>query len=165
MRKKKVQPLSREDQIFAKELIQKLNATIYGVVRSYLDDDFSSDFEDIVQSVYEEICTQLGDFRRCDSQKALATVIAARKVWHIQRDRRPTEVLTDDVPAPEANRGLEDILPLSISDKDREILTSVYVAHDTMVELSADLGCPPETLRQRLKRAKARLKQSLEEDT
>ena len=70
MNKEKIKPLSKEDQIYAKELIQKLDGTIRRVVRSYLDADLSSEFEDIVQSIYEQICKQLDDFKKCDSPEA-----------------------------------------------------------------------------------------------
>lgn len=156
-------PLSKEDRIYAKELICELDGTIRRVVRSYLGTDVSSEFEDVVQSVYETICVQLDDFKKCDSQEALAVVIAARKVWRVRRDRKPTEELSEDMPASEDDPGLEDIFPLSISDVDREILTSVYVYQDTMEELSVDLVCPAATLRQRLKRARDRLKKVIGE--
>ena len=162
MNREKIKPLSKEDQIYAKELIQKLDGTIRRVVRSYLDADLSSEFDDIVQSIYEQICKQLDDFKKCDSPEALVTVMAARRVWHIQRDWKPTELLSEDTPAAEENHGLEDILPSSISDRDREILTAVYERMDTMEDLSTDWGCSAATLRQRLKRAKDRLKKTLE---
>lgn len=162
MRKKKIKPLSIEDQIYAKELIQDLDGTIRRVVRSYLDADLSSEFEDIVQSIYETICLQLDDFKHCDSQRALAIVIAARKVWHVHRDRKPTEVLSEDSIATEDSRGLEDILPRSISLSDKELITAVYAYQESMEDLAVDLGCPASTLRQRLKRARDRLKKALE---
>lgn len=163
MSEKQIEALSIEDQIYAKELIEKLDGTICRVVRSNLDADLSSEFEDIVQSVYERICMQLDDFKKCDSQEALAKTIAIRRVWHVQRDRKPTELLSDDIPAGEDDRGLADILPPSISDEDKAILTAVYECMDTMEELSEDLNCSAATLRQRLKRARDRLKKAIEE--
>lgn len=163
MREKEIKPLSKADQIYAKELIRELDGTIRRVVRSYLEDELSSEFDDIIQSIYEIICRQLDDFKKCDSQEALAVTIAARKVWHTQRDWKATEVLTEDIPSAEDDRGLDNILPLSISDADRAILTAAYDHRDTMEELSADLGCPPARLRQRLKRARDRLKKAVDE--
>lgn len=165
MSKRKIKPLSQEDQIYAKELIGGLNAKIRQTVHSNLGSDLSSDFEDIVQSVYEAICKQLDDFKSCDSQEALAVTIAARAVWIFRRNHKPTEELSKDIPAMAYDPGLKDILPRSTSDTDREILTAAYDRQDTMVELSGDLGCAPDKLRQRLKRAKTRLKKALEEST
>lgn len=160
--KKTIKPLSSSDQIYAKELIRKLDRKIRQCVGSYLDPGLSSEFEDIVQSVYEQICRQLEDFKTCDSPAALVSVIAARAVWHVHRDRKPTQELTEDIPAAEADCGLGEILPAHISDRDREILTAVYERQDTMEELARDLRCPSPTLRQRLKRAKARMKKSID---
>lgn len=163
MSEKKIKPLNREDQLYAKELIRVLNQKIRQTVYSNLGSDLSSEFEDIVQSVYEAICNQLDDFKSCDSQEALAVTISARAVWTFRRNHKPTEELSEDISAMETDRGLDEILPLSTSDMDREILTSVYERQDTMVELAADLGSSDSTLRQRLKRAKARLKKALDE--
>lgn len=165
MSEKTITPLSKEDQVYAQELIWKLEGTICRVVRSYLDVKLSFEFEDIVQGIYEQICKQLGDFKTCNNPYALAATIAARAVWRIQRKWKPTEELAEDIPAAEENRGLAEILPSSISDADKELLTSVYERQDTMVELSADLGCSAPTLRQRLKRARARLRKEIEENT
>lgn len=164
MSKKKIKPLSIEDQIYAKELIRVLDGAIRRVVRSYLGSELVFEFEDTVQTVYEKICEQLEEFKKSDNPEAFAVRIAGRTASHVRRDHKITELLSQSIPAPEVDRGLEDILPSSISDKDRGILTSVYEHQDTMVALADDLGCAPETLRQRLKRAKRRLKKVLEEN-
>lgn len=165
MSEKKIKPLSQEDQIYSKALIEVLNEKIRQTVRSNLGSDLSSEFEDIVQSVYEAICKQLYDFKSCDNQEALAVTIAARAVWVFRRNHKPTEVLSEDIPATEPDCGLDEILPASTSDTDRKVLTSVFERQDTMVELAADLGVSDSTVRQRLKRAKARLRRTLEENT
>lgn len=165
MREKKIKPLSKADQVYAKELIREFDGTIRRVVRSHLGDDLSSEFEDIVQSIYETICIQLDDFKKCGSQEALVVTIATRKVWHMQRDWKPTEELTEDILAIESDRGLGNILPASISDTDRAILIAAYENRDTMEELSTDWGCPSAKLRQRLKRARDRLKKAVEKST
>lgn len=161
--KREIKRLSKADQKYAKELIHKLDGTIRRVVRFYLDEALSSEFEDIVQSIYETICMQLDDFKKCDNQEALVVTISARKVWHTQRDWKTTEELTEDIPAMEEDRGLDSILPLSTSAADRAILTAAYEHRDTMKELSADLGCSSAMLRQRLKRARDRLKKAVDE--
>ncbi len=165
MSRKQIKPLSREDQLYAKTLIRELDEAIRRTVRSYLGADLSSEFEDIVQSIYEEVCTQLDDFKSCNNPEAFVVTMAARAVWNFRRDHKPAEELPEDIPAMAYDRGLEDILPRITSDTDREILTAVYDRQDTMVELAGDLGCAPDTLRQRLKRAKTRLKRALDENT
>ena len=165
MRERKIEPLSEEDQVYAKELIRVLNGRIRRTVRVTLGRDLSSEFEDIVQNVYEAICRQLDDFKNCDSQEALAVTIATRAVWTFRRDHKPTEALPEDIPAEEADRGLGELLPTSTTDGDREILNAVYARRDRVADLAADLDCAPGTLRQRLRRAKARLKRTLEENT
>lgn len=165
MSTKEIKPLSRKDQTYAKNLIRELDGAIRRTVRFYLGPDLSSEFEDIVQGVYEAICLQLGDFKRCDNQEALAVTIAARSVWNFRRNHKTTEELSKDIPAMAYDRGLDEILPTSTSDMDREILTSTYECQDTTVELATELGCSASTLRQRLKRAKTRLRKALDEDT
>lgn len=165
MRKKQRKPLSQEDQQYAKALIKELDGAIRRTIRSYLGPDLSFGFEDIVQDVYEDICCQLDEFKGCDTQEALAVTIASRAAWNFRRDHKLTEVLSEDIPAMAYDHGLDEILPTSTSDTDRAILVAAYERQDTMVELAGDMNTSASTLRQRLKRAKARLRKTLEEDT
>ena len=165
MGKKEIKPLSKKDQVYAKNLLKEMDEVIRRVIHACLDAQLSSEFEDIIQDVYEAVCTQLDDFKSCANQEALMVTITTRRVWNFQRDHKQVEALSEDIPATEADFGLDELLPHSTSQADKEILISAYVHQDTMVELSGDLGCSPETLRQRLKRAKGRLKKALKEDT
>lgn len=162
-KKKEIKPLTAEDQLYVKELVWQLNGTIRRVVRSYLDDDLSAEFDDVVQSIFETICKQLDDFRNADSPEALAVRIASRRVWHVRRDWKATEELSEDYAATDDGpRGLDDILPKSFPPSDKALLNSVYVHQESMVDLASDLGCSPAKLRQQLKRARDRLKKFIE---
>ena len=126
-KKKEIKPLTAEDQLYVKELVWQLNGTIRRVVRSYLDDDLSAEFDDVVQSIFETICKQLDDFRNADSPEALAVRIATRRVWHVRRDWKATEELSEDYAATDDGpRGLDDILPKSFPPSDKALLNSVY---------------------------------------
>lgn len=163
---RKRHPLSVEDQLYAKEQIAKYDPTIRKVIGSYLNEELDSDFEDIVQNVYEMICCQLDDFRRYDAPKALVVKITKRAVWKYFRQQKKYEAApleeNLDYPAEEKDRGLEDILPFKLSPDDRQILIQTYQNMDTSMEVAADLGEKPATIRRRLHRARERLKKLLD---
>lgn len=162
-RKKAVKPLSSEDQLYAKALIKKYDKTVRRVISAYLDPKLMAEFEDVVQNVYEAICSQLDDFRTYNSQEALVVTIASRAVWRVHRNRKETVPLADEHQAKEMDRGLEDIFPSSISDEDKKLLISIYEHMDTEKEVADDMGEKPATIRQRVKRARDRLKETLKD--
>lgn len=165
---RKRHPLSVEDQLYAKEQIEKYDPTIRKVIRIYLNEELDADFEDIVQDVYETICCQLDDFRRYDAPEALVVTITRRavgKYFRRQQKYKDKEAPLEenlDYPAAEEDRGLEDIFPRKLSPDDRQILIRTYQNMDTSMEVAADLGEKPATIRRRLNRARERLKKLLE---
>ena len=164
--KRKVRPLSVEDQLYAKEQIEKYDPTIRKVIGTYLNKDLDSEFEDIVQDVFETICCQLDDFRTYSAPRALVVKITQRAVWKYFRQQKKYEaaLLEEnlDYPAEEEDRGLEEILPFKLSPDDRQILIRTYQNMDTSMEVAADLGEKPATIRRRLNRARERLKKLLD---
>lgn len=165
--KRKRHPLSVEDQLYAKEQIEKYDPTIRKVIGTYLSKDLDSEFEDIVQDVYETICCQLDDFRTYSAPRALVVKITQRAVWKYFRrqqkykDKEAPLEENLDYPAAEEDRGLEDILPFKLSPDDRQILIRTYQNMDTSMEVAADLGEKPATIRRRVNRARERLKKLL----
>lgn len=160
--KKKGYSLTPEDQIYAKRLIKKFDKTIRRVIAAYLDPSLKYEAEDVVQNVYLMICQQLDDFRNYDSQEALVVTITTRAVKRLHRDWKDTVPLEDEYQAEDRDPGLDEILPSSLSPGDRSLLISVYQDRNTERELADDLGEEPATIRQRVKRARDRLRQALE---
>ena len=160
-RKREIQPLTPEDRVYAQNLIEQYDTVIRKIINVQLDPDLKSEFEDLVQDVYERICVQLEDFKTYDSPEALVVTIATRAVWRKHRDRKETVPLADIYPAGEEDRTLDDLLPLSTTPEDRRLLTAIYRDRDTEKEVAQDLGEKPATVRQRVKRARDRLKKVL----
>lgn len=160
-RKREIHPLTPDDQRYAKDLIEQYDRVIRSVIHNQLDQDLKSEFDDLVQDVFERICAQLEDFKTYDSPEALVVTIATRAVWRLHRARKETVPLEDIYPAREGDRTLDDLLPLSTTSEDRRLLTAIYRDRDTEKEVAQDLGEKPATVRQRVKRARDRLKKVL----
>lgn len=157
-KEKKNRPLTEEEQIFAKSLIDKYDKTIRRTVQANLYDEVGEDFEDVVQNVYEMICRQLDDFRSYKEPEALAYTIAARAARNRSRAYKETLPLTEDPPGRERDPGLGELLPEDLPERDRELLTAVYERRDTVAETARDHGEKPAAVRQRLKRVRDRMK-------
>lgn len=160
--KRKRRPLTAEEQRYAQELIRKYDKTIRRVVKAYLDLALKGELEDVVQSVYEAICCQLNDFKTYDSPEALVFTIASRAAWRLNKAWKETVSLTEELPAREPDRSLEDLLPGGISEEDKSLLISVYQHRDTAKEAAEDRGMKPEVVRQKLKRLRARMRKEFE---
>lgn len=161
-RKKQVYPLTPEEQVFAKNLIKQYDETSRRVIKSKLNPQYAYEFEDVVQNVYEMICKQLDDFRTYDKPEALVVTIATRAVWRLHRDWKETVPLSEDFVAKERDDGLDEILPDKLSSNDKKLLTSVYQDQNTEKEVAENMGVSPSAVRQRIKRARDRLRKILE---
>ncbi len=161
--KRERKPLSAEEQIYAKGLIEQYDKLIRKVIRTHLHREFTTaEFEDVVQNVFEDICCRLKDFPRYDSPEALVVTIAKRAAWKAYREqKKETLPLREDYPAREEDRGLEDILPAKLSQQDRQLLIRTYQNLETSMEVAEDMGEKPTTIRQRLSRARKRLEELL----
>lgn len=163
--KRKRRPLTPEEQSYAKALIEKYDPVIRRVVSARLEQRFYDEFEDVVQNVYETICTQLDDFMTYDKPEALVVTITTRAVWRVHKRWKETVSITDEeaLAAPtEPDIGLVEILPDGMPSGDRELLTAVYQNRKTEKEVAEATGEKPSTVRQRVKRARDRLKKVLE---
>lgn len=161
-RKRETYPLTSGERVFAKNLIEKYDRLIRRVIASQLDPRLAYEFEDVVQNVYEMICRQLEDFRRYDRPEALVVTIAARAVWRLHREWKETVPLPEDCAAREEDKGLEELLPDRLPAGDRALLISVYQNRYTEREVAEGMGVSPAALRQRMKRARDRLRKILE---
>ena len=161
-RKKKVYPLTPEEQVFAKNLIKKYDEKIRRVIKSKLNPQYAYEFEDVVQNVYEMICKQLDDFKTYDKPEALVVTIAARAVSRLHRDWKETVPLSEDCVAKEEDKGLDEILPTDLSSGDKELLISVYQDRYTERETAENMGMNPSAVRQRMKRLRDRLRKILQ---
>lgn len=161
--KRSITPLNQDDQAFVCEVLEKYHKRLIRTINHYVGLDYPDAVEDILQDTFAAACAQVEDLKRYDSPEALLVTIAARTAQReLKRLRRELPLVDDDYPAPQEDIfGLEECLPNSTPPKDREILTLVYEHRDTPEEVARDKGIKPETIRQRLKRARDRLQKKL----
>jgi RNA polymerase sigma-70 factor (ECF subfamily) len=167
-------------------IMQRHNRRLYRVARAILRDD--SEAEDVVQEVYVRAFTAFAGFRGDASLATWLTRIAVNTALGRLRQQRPMvdlEVL--DAPGRPDGRQSMSFTPMTSEDPDPEQAAArqqirrfleraiddlmepfrvVFVMRDvegmSVEETAAQLGLRPETVRTRLHRARAQLRQLLE---
>lgn len=164
MSKQPEKRLNREDQDFVLDLMNRYEPDLRKVVRGTMcelmpDEDM---INDVLQDTYEAMCRQVDSIRTVEKKRAYIRTIATRCA--IQECKRLTKnlPLEEDYPAPAAPPdGLDELLPKSTPSKDRRLLTQVYAYGNTPLEVARDTGENCDAVRQRLKRARDRLKRKM----
>jgi RNA polymerase sigma-70 factor (ECF subfamily) len=177
----------RKDQTAFEALMRRHNTKLFRVARSILKDD--ADAEDTLQEAYLEAFRHMGEFRR-DSQLLtwLTRIVINQALMRLRRqkrdrvvvpfevtrgaagDRAEVNVADEKTESPpnatlraEMRRLLErriDELPIAF----RTVFVMREVEDMTVEETAACLGIPPATVRTRLFRARALLRESLARD-
>lgn len=161
----KKKSLTPQEQAYAKEICEKYHDTVVRIINAYLGPDLTREREDITQDVFRMVCEQLDDFKSYDNPEALVFKMTARRVQAVRKK------LERYVPLPDENAlimedgvqgaDLFEWFPNSLPDKDKEVLQKVYGEKRDVAEAAAEIGVPAATMRQRLKRAKDRLRKEL----
>jgi len=159
-------PLTPQEQAFAKELCEKYHGAILRVIHTYLGPELSREREDILQDVFRMICEQINDFKTCKYPGALIRKITAYRVLEVRKKLGRFQPLPEDGEFLETNAEtqgspLYEWFPRSMKDEDKQILETIYGEGRDVVDVADDIGISASTLRQRLKRAKDRLKRDL----
>ena len=167
-------------------IMQRNNQRLYRVARSVVQDD--SEAEDVVQQAYVNAFISLGSFRGDSSLPTWLTRITRNEALERLRRRRPVvdlEVL-DAGPASGTSRVIPFPLMSESADPERaaaqsqvrrlieraiddlpEIFRVVFVMRDvedmSIEETAGFLGLPPATVKTRLHRARALLRQDMEQ--
>jgi len=172
------------DQMAFESLMRKYNGKLFRVARAILKDD--SDAEDVLQDAYIDAYRHIQDFRG-DSQVGtwLTRIVINQALMRLRKEKRRSVIVpfrsvrTSDAERPEANvadettespssrvlraeirRILErriDELPLSF----RTVFVMREVEEMSVQETAECLGISPATVRTRLFRARALLRESL----
>lgn len=166
-------------------LMRRFNRKLFRVARSILKND--ADAEDALQDAYLQAYRRLGDFRgEAQLGTWLTRIVINQCLMRLRADRRDpvvvsfhpddaggpgTEVPDEKVESPtdaafrgEIRRLLEhriDALPLAM----RTVLVMRDIEDMSVQETAESLGIPPATVRTRLFRARALLREMLARDT
>lgn len=170
---------ARHDETAIRAIVKRYNQRLYRLARSILKDD--TDAEDAVQQAYVKAFAGIGDFR---GESRLGTWLS-RIVINVALDgvrrRRPTaefseaDGVTGDMPLsgapsldPErslAQRQIQALVEQAIDalpDAFRTVLIARVVEGMSIGETAALLSLRPETVKTRLHRARAQVKETLE---
>lgn len=74
------------------------------------------------------------------------------------------EYEVDQLPAPEEDRGLEELFTPSVTPDERLVLNRYYYERHMVAEIADELGISPSALKKRLERARDHLRDDLEEN-
>jgi RNA polymerase sigma-70 factor (ECF subfamily) len=177
--------IGQRDQIAFESLMRRYNGRLFRVARAILKDD--AEAEDALQDAYLDAYRNIGQFRG-DAQLAtwLVRIVANRALMRLRKQKREQVVVSMDDPdgteagvlqfpdrssesptdatlRAEARRLLErriDELPVSF----RTVFVLREVEDLSAEEVSACLGIPQATVRTRLFRARALLREALARD-
>jgi RNA polymerase sigma-70 factor, ECF subfamily len=177
--------IAQRDQAAFEALMRRYNGRLFRVARAILKDD--AEAEDALQEAYLDAYRNIGQFRG-DSQLAtwLVRIVTNRALMRLRKQKREQVVVsmdqtdsaedgvlqfpdrTSESPTAatlraEARRMLErriDELPVTF----RTVFVLREVEELSVEEVSACLGIPPATVRTRLFRARALLREALARD-
>jgi RNA polymerase sigma-70 factor (ECF subfamily) len=173
------------DEAAFEALMRRYNRKLFRVARSILKND--ADAEDAVQDAYLQAYRRLGDFRgEAQLGTWLTRIVINQALMRLRADRRDRGVLsfhddhtdargpevpdersespTDAAFRAEIRRLLEhriDELPMAM----RTVLVMRDIEDMSVQETAESLGIPPATVRTRLFRARALLREMLARDT
>ena len=182
-----VRRIGRRDQAAFESLMRQHNGKLFRIARAILKDDFAA--EDAVQDAYLDAYRRSGQFRGEASVSTwLTRIVINQALMRLRRskrdrvvvpftgptasgiDRNEEDVADDRAESPpgatfraEIRRLLErriDALPVAF----RTVFIMREVEDMTVEETAACLGIPPATVRSRLFRARALLRESLARD-
>lgn len=159
-----LRPLTPEEVVLVQNILREHDDTLRRVIYYALGPEFRDEGEDVLQDVYVTVCKQVDDFKTCDKTEALLVTIATRSAYRARKklSKRTTIPLTEDIPADEPDHGLMEILPPTVSDEDRRLLTKIYEDRNTIAEEAEVRNIKAPTLRQRLKRIRDELRTALQ---
>jgi len=159
------EPLTPEDRAFAEELSNKYYGLIKRIAKRRIKSDPAIELEDVIQDVYLMICKQVADFRETDTPEALIWTMTTRRVDWLRKTAPRHEPLSENASASDApDLGIEEYYTDDMSDFDKFLLDEVYTKQETIADVARDIDMPAPRLRQRLKRARDKLKNVIEED-
>ncbi len=175
------------DQLAFEALMRKYNGKLFRIARAILKDD--SDAEDVLQEAYLEAYRHIGDFRGGSELATwLTRIVINQALMRLRKERRRSSIVpfrttpTHETESPEAQvpdqqsespsarviraetrRMLErriDELPVSF----RTVFIMREVEEMSVEETAVCLSIPPATVRSRLFRARALLREALARD-
>jgi len=171
--------IRRQDQSAFEALMRRHNPRLYRVARAMLKDDGAA--EDVLQEAYLDAYTHITDFRGDASLATwLTRLVINRSLMRLRRDKRDKNVVafdqeqidlpdrTSEAPdsaalRAEVRRGLErriDELPAAF----RAVFVMREVEDMSVAETAECLGLTPATVRSRLFRARALLREAFARD-
>jgi RNA polymerase sigma-70 factor (ECF subfamily) len=156
-----------------RDIVRRYNRRLYRVARAILRDE--SEAEDVVQDTYVRAFTTLATFRGDAQLGSWLTRIAMNEALGRLRRRKPTvdvdvldtEPMLEGTPmptSPETNQArviLEECVT-ALPDAFRAVFVLRQVEEMSTEETAEQLGIKPETVKTRLHRAHALLRQSLD---
>lgn len=155
--------LTKAERAYILVLFDECYDKLYRVAYRHLSDICKDSIEDVIQETFRRACENFKKMSAYDSAEAWLVgtchhiaLDEVERCAHILELREADHKL-DDIPV----ETLEQILPLGLSDEDRQMLTLYYVAGYKTKEIAEIMDLTPAATRKRLSRLKELLKKKI----
>ena len=156
--------LTPAERAYLEALFKESYRKLYSVAYRHLAGVCMYSVEDVIQETFLRACTNFYKMIQFDSPEAwLVAVCHNVAVDEAKRCMRLREFVdsTDHTNGCAVPDSLDEILPHDTLPEERDLLVRYYVHHDSTEEIARDLKLKPAAVRQRLVRAREKLKKKL----
>lgn len=156
---KDTKKLSPAEKAYIDKLFDMSYDKLYRVAYRHLSKIGKDSIDDVIQETFRRACENFQSMASYDSAEAwVVNVCHYVAVDEVKRLCRIEELKEESHPAASQDKGLDEILPNTLSASDRDLLDRYYVRRETANEIAHDLGEAPATIRQRLSRLRKELR-------
>lgn len=162
MTNKRAQILSLAEQAYIKALFDEHYDKLYRVAYRHLGRLCVDCIDDVIQETFKRACENFRSLASYDSAEAwLVNVCHHVAVDEVKYLCRVKELVTETQTATSDNLGIDELLPSTLSEDNRDLLTRYYVYKYNANEIASDLGQTPAAIRQKLSRIRKELRKIL----
>lgn len=162
MTNKRAQILSLAEQAYIKALFDEHYDKLYRVAYRHLGRLCVDCIDDVIQETFKRACENFRSLASYDSAEAwLVNVCHHVAVDEVKYLCRMKELAMEIQSSPSGSLGIDELLPPSLSEDNRDLLVRYYVYKYSANEIAADLKQKPAAIRQKLSRVRKELKKIL----
>lgn len=162
MTNKRAQILSLAEQAYIKELFDEHYDKLYRVAYRHLGRLCVDCIDDVIQETFKRACENFRSLASYDSAEAwLVNVCHHVAVDEVKYLCRVKELVTETQTVTSDNLGIDELLPSTLSEDNKDLLTRYYVYKYNANEIASDLCQTPAAIRQKLSRIRKELRKIL----
>lgn len=154
--------LSLAERAYIEALFDEYYDKLYRVAHRHLGRLCVGCIDDVIQETFKRACENFHSLASYDSAEAwLVNVCHHVAVDEVKYLCKVKEFVMEIQPSPSDSLGIDELLPSSFSEDNRDLLVRYYVYKYSANEIAADLKQKPATIRQKLSRIRKELRKIL----